>query len=350
MRDDFERYLEEQLKDPEFRKEYEALEPEYTIMQAMIDARKLAGITNTSSYQNMRSATAYYANLIKVNNENRLIVVVGSNTSEYVPSNAQFTEILSGYHYKYYLANSLETAWVDKPSGEYNKGTLNVTVKAVSADSNAQLVYTLDGSNPTASSTKVSSGASIAINETCTLKVGLLKNGSVSGVITREYTFNTWEAKTITVHVDVSKVNWSSVNFWTWGGDGTHSPTNTSWPGDKVTATKSVNGKTWYYKTFTMNSADDCVNFVFSTGSGSPQTVNVENIMSDSYFEISTVKDGNNHKVNDVTSTITGIREIYAPTYNNKVYTIDGRVIRDQYDLNGLPHGIYIYKGKKIVK
>ncbi len=28
MRDDFERYLEEQLKDPEFRKEYEALEPE----------------------------------------------------------------------------------------------------------------------------------------------------------------------------------------------------------------------------------------------------------------------------------------------------------------------------------
>ena len=45
MRDDFERYLEEQLKDPEFRKEYEALEPEYTIMQAMIDARTSKGLT-----------------------------------------------------------------------------------------------------------------------------------------------------------------------------------------------------------------------------------------------------------------------------------------------------------------
>ena len=318
-------------------------------IKAMIDARKLAGITNTSTYQNMRSSTAYYANLIKVNNENRLIVVVG-NTSQYAPSDAQFTEILSEYHYKYYLSNNLETAWADMPSGEYNKGTLNVTVKAVSTDSNAQLVYTLDGSTPTASSTKVSSGASIAINETCTLKVGLLKNGSVSGVITREYTFNTWEAKTITVCVDISKVNWSSVNFWTWGGDGTHSPTNTSWPGDKVTATKSVNGKTWYYKTFTMNSEDDCVNFVFSTGSGSPQTVDVNDISNDAYLEISTTKEGDKNKVNDVTNTVTGIREISAPTYNNKVYTIDGRVIRDQYDLNGLPHGIYIYKGKKIVK
>ena len=45
MRDDFERYLEEQLKDPEFRKKYEALEPEYTIMQAMIDARTSKGLT-----------------------------------------------------------------------------------------------------------------------------------------------------------------------------------------------------------------------------------------------------------------------------------------------------------------
>ena len=45
MRDDFERYLEEQLKDPEFRKEYEALEPEYMIMQAMIDARTSKGLT-----------------------------------------------------------------------------------------------------------------------------------------------------------------------------------------------------------------------------------------------------------------------------------------------------------------
>ena len=37
--------LEKRLKDPAFRAEYEALEPEFTIIQAMIDARKNSGLT-----------------------------------------------------------------------------------------------------------------------------------------------------------------------------------------------------------------------------------------------------------------------------------------------------------------
>ena len=318
-------------------------------IKAMIDARKAAGITNTSSYTNMRSSYGLYANLIKVNDKNRLIVTVGSDLSGYTPSTSEWTKVLEGYHYAYYLNNSLETAWADKASGTFSN-PLSVKLTAVSATSGAQLVYTLDGSNPTASSSKVNSGSTITINETCTLKVGILKNGSVSGVITREYTF--LEAKTITVHVDVSKVNWSNVNFWTWGGDGSHAPTNSNWPGDRVTATKTVNDKTWYYKSFTLNSDDDLVNFVFSTNSGSPQTVDINNVTTDKYFEISTTQTDGKYTVNDVTETVTGINEIESttPNYNNKVYTIDGRVVRNHYDLNTLPHGIYIYKGKKIVK
>lgn len=41
----FDDFLYEQLKDSEFRKEYEALQPERTVMQAIIDARKLSGMT-----------------------------------------------------------------------------------------------------------------------------------------------------------------------------------------------------------------------------------------------------------------------------------------------------------------
>jgi predicted transcriptional regulator len=41
----FNDFLTEQMKDEEFRKEYEALEPEFTIMQAMIDARNAEGLT-----------------------------------------------------------------------------------------------------------------------------------------------------------------------------------------------------------------------------------------------------------------------------------------------------------------
>lgn len=36
----FDKYLKEQLENPEFKKEYDALEPEYAVIQAMIDARK----------------------------------------------------------------------------------------------------------------------------------------------------------------------------------------------------------------------------------------------------------------------------------------------------------------------
>jgi hypothetical protein len=36
----FEEFLNEEMQDPEFRAEYEALEPEFSIIQAMIDARK----------------------------------------------------------------------------------------------------------------------------------------------------------------------------------------------------------------------------------------------------------------------------------------------------------------------
>jgi ribosome-binding protein aMBF1 (putative translation factor) len=42
---EFKELLAEQMKDEEFRKEYEALEPEFTIMQAIIDARNAEGMT-----------------------------------------------------------------------------------------------------------------------------------------------------------------------------------------------------------------------------------------------------------------------------------------------------------------
>ena len=41
----FNDYLTQQMKDPAFKKAYEQLEPEFAIIQAIIDARKSAGIT-----------------------------------------------------------------------------------------------------------------------------------------------------------------------------------------------------------------------------------------------------------------------------------------------------------------
>lgn len=41
----FNDFLKQQLQDPEIKAEYDALEPEFSIMQAMIDARKSSGMT-----------------------------------------------------------------------------------------------------------------------------------------------------------------------------------------------------------------------------------------------------------------------------------------------------------------
>jgi len=42
---EFKEFLDEQLKDPEFRAEWDALEPEFAIIQAMINARTDSGMT-----------------------------------------------------------------------------------------------------------------------------------------------------------------------------------------------------------------------------------------------------------------------------------------------------------------
>ncbi|MCM1530592.1 MAG: helix-turn-helix transcriptional regulator [Alistipes sp.] len=41
----FNDYLDQQMENHEFKEEYEALEPEFAIIQAIIDARKSSGIT-----------------------------------------------------------------------------------------------------------------------------------------------------------------------------------------------------------------------------------------------------------------------------------------------------------------
>jgi len=41
----FDEFLEEQLKDPEFQKEYEAIQPEMAVIRALVDARISQNLT-----------------------------------------------------------------------------------------------------------------------------------------------------------------------------------------------------------------------------------------------------------------------------------------------------------------
>lgn len=263
-------------------------------IKEMIAARKYAGITNMSNYANKQSKKTLYVNEV-TGTKHKLLVAVGNDADKYAGETG-YTKILSGYHYAYFLSNDAETSWTDVPSGSYEEG-FKTTLTAVSQTEGAKLVYTLDGSTPTAKSTTVESGKEISINGTCTLKVGLLVNGEVRNIATHQYTIEKFKAYKFMVYVNADAVNWNSLYCYTW-----KKAASVEWPGEKMTETKTIGGKTWYYKEVSIDNANELVNVIFNNGTDKPQTVDITGLTSTAYFEIETSKEGKKNKVKDVTA------------------------------------------------
>lgn len=265
-------------------------------IKEMIAARKYAGITNMSNYANKKCQNTLYVNEV-TGTKHKLLVAVGNDAAGYAGETG-YTKILSGYHYAYFLSNDAETSWTDVPSGSYEEG-FKTTLTAVSQTEGAKLVYTLDGSTPTAKSTTVESGKEISINGTCTLKVGLLVNGEVRNIATHQYTIEKFKAYKFMIYVNDDAVKWSPLYCYTW-----KKAASVEWPGEKMTETKTIGGKTWYYKEVSIDNATEVVNVIFNKGTGTdkPQTVDITGLTSTAYFEIEASKEGKNYKVKDVTA------------------------------------------------
>lgn len=315
-------------------------------LKSMIEARKLAGITNMSNYTNKMAQKACFANET-TGNKAKLIVVVGNNTKAYTPS-ADYAQILEGYHYRYYLSKSAETAWCNIPSGEYEAG-FKAKLTAVSQNSNAKLVYTTDGTDPTAKSKQVTTGSTINIDNTCTLKVGLLINGNVTGIRTYNYTIKAFEPYTITVYANADQVtNWgSAMYFYAWNSSETITK---AWPGTAVTATKTLNGKKWYYMDFKIKSKDAIVNIIFNQGKNKKQTEDLKAVNSTKFYEITTTQSNGKYTCKDVTAIwaptgITGTPTISNTTTDNAWYTLSGMKLGKK----PAESGVYIHQGKKVI-
>lgn len=315
-------------------------------IKSMIEARKLAGITNMSNYTNKMAQNACFANET-TGNKAKLIVVVGNNTKAYTPG-ADYAQILEGYHYRYYLSKSAETAWCNIPSGEYEAG-FKAKLTAVSQNSNAKLVYTTDGTDPTAKSKQVATGNTINIDETCTLKVGLLSNGTVTGIRTYNYTVKAFEPYTITIYANADQVtNWgSAMYFYAWNSSETFTK---AWPGTAVTATKTLNGKKWYYMDFKIKSKDAIVNIIFNQGKDKKQSVDMNAGNSTKFYEITTTMSKGQYTCKDVTAIwaptgITGTPTISNTTKDNAWYTLSGMKLGKK----PAESGVYIHQGKKVI-
>lgn len=323
-----------------------------TDIKMMINARHIAGITNTSNTTfNVKMGLNY--NVLKTEgSKGTLYAVMGTNANNYTPQYG-YTEILRGYHYRYLLSNSSNVAWIDLPSGHYDD-VQKARLTAVSDKQGAQLVYTTDGTEPTAQSRKAASGTEIEIPMgTTTLKVGLLTGSTVSAIATRTYDISKPEAFTpydITVYVNTDNVGWKSVNFWAWEDQSDENLTTSGkWPGDAVTATKTIEGKKWYYKTYRIAERGNMISFVFNTDSGNQQTIDVYDLKKDTYIEISNEKDSQKHytikDVTDIMSTGINIQTVDKQNLSTIWYDMQGR----RYNHRPTQPGIYINGGKKIM-
>ena len=238
------------------------------------------------------------------------------------------------------MSRSANTVWMDVPDGTY-EAPLKVTLSAISKLSGAKIVYTTDGSEPTAESAQITTGGVLSIETSCTLKAGLLLDGKVQNVQTRVYQI--FEPHDITIHVS-SDVAWSAMTFYIW--DNNNNQLNGNWPGKRILTTKNIDGKRWYYQTIRLTSPEQYFNLVVSITSGSKQTVDVTGITSDCYLCIDGTKEGTKYIVKDKTADIT--TDLHLPAD-----AAAGGVSKKAYNLQGLPvsgvnrKGIVIEEGRK---
>ena len=338
-----------------FLKHWQAYKPE---IKAMIAARKLCGINNMSDFMRYSSpnVTAYYANII----DDKLLCVVGDE-DKLTPEADQWTKILSGHHYAYYLANTMETAWVRQGSGTFSE-PFDVELTAVSNTDDAQLVYTFDGSEPSATNgTQALSGSLVHIDagKDVVLKVGLLVNGTVSGIVTRTFTYQEVVPEPEVVIPDFCTVaegevcaffeapsHWSNtVCCWAWVDKPYENFTYSQrkdWPGiDCQLLGKAPNGNTvwkWTWDgTKQNNTAATQPEKIIFNNTGQPQTGNLDFTQAGYYNE-----DGLQGVV--TATAITAPRSQESGVRSRVWYDLHGR--RMNYPTR---KGVYIHNGKKTV-
>ena len=346
-----------------FLKHWQAYKPE---IKAMIEARKAAGISNTSTYTNIESNKKYYANTV----DDKLLVVVGDE-KQVTPDAAKWTKVLAGHHYAYYLANTLETAWADKGSGDFYE-PFQVTLTAVTNTPGAKLEYTVSSPEPgtrtSYGSGTVESGTTITIDakENVVLDVYMVIDGVISGGISRVFSYRepekepevkipdfcTYAENEVCAFFEAPESWTKTIYCWAWTSKPAENFTSKSgtWPGVAcVELGKADNGnKVWKWKwdgTKQNNTSLTKPEMIIFSSEGAPQTADLV-FENGGYY----TKDG----LFGVIAPTTAINAVKADSDGLvKVYSLDGRLLRTATDSHkattGLPKGIYIVNNKKMV-
>ena len=289
-----------------------------TSIKAMIFARRAAGVHNQSSIvQQEYSNNGYIIRTKGTNGE--VCVQLGGAANNGTPSGMKL--VAQGDNYKFFCTSSLDITTPHKPGSitptpTPTPGTVTVYFKNTQGWSSVNCyAYIEGGSNngewPGAAMTY---DADITVNGSkgwwkYTLPAGLesasvifngdgnqypaaMEPGLAVGGSSMACDGTDWSAATvgggddptpqpgkeITIYCESAQAPF----IWAWDGDGNNLVSG-EWPGEQLSATKVVGGRTFYYKTFTASS----VNCIFSYTGDADKSADLGPFTSDQYFTFS---------------------------------------------------------------
>ena len=288
-----------------------------TSIKAMIFARRAAGVHNQSSIVEQQESNGGYIVRTRGNN-GEVYVQLGGAANNGTPSGMKL--VAQGDNYKFFCTSSLDITTPHKPGSitptpTPTPGTVTVYFKNTQGWSSVNCYAYIDGSNngewPGAAMTY---DADITVNGSkgwwkYTLPTGLenasvifngdgnqypaaMEPGLAVGGSSMACDGTTWSAATvgggddptpqpgkeITIYCESAQAPF----IWAWDGDGNNLVSG-EWPGEQLSATKVVGGRTFYYKTFTASS----VNCIFSYTGDADKSADLGPFTSDQYFTFS---------------------------------------------------------------
>lgn len=273
-------------------------------IQDMIIARRVAGVTNTSNVVETNDVDNNGVEFKIQGNNGKILLQLGdAANASHVPGNDYTvvytgdvarmsieTTALNGQSWNTVKQNYTKTTLamgypvVDKPSGSYYGG---VTVNVAPSSPGVELVYSTNGTEPTANSTKITSATALTFNTNTTLKVGVLCSGVVSNVITRAYITDhkNYVEDKITIFVRAD----DEPNFYMWreSSDGSwEANLNGNWPGGKSDGTKYIDGIKWYYKTVDPVASDKLLCLQLNWGTDQSKQSDIRGITNDVFYTL----------------------------------------------------------------
>ena len=222
----------------------------------MVLARKAAGVHSESKVSD-EAGNGYYKSTI-TGHHGSIRLLLGPN-SGFETTPAGYTLAYKGGNFAmYYTTTEAEVPVLSiTPSTIYKTETYTVEMSAVALSGTPTIYYTVDGTDPTTSSTKKIYTTSFTVQGTTIVKAYATLNGVNTAVQEATYTYQEPQQTPLTVKF-MPPATWETVYLYAW--DGTNLG---AWPGMEW---KTKDSEGWLYQVFPSDVRE--VKIIFNNGAG----------------------------------------------------------------------------------